>query len=147
MHYLENDYYVPARVIDRINKVTSSLMENGFYKSQKSIIDFKLKLKLRMLEVQNPKHTIDDDDDDEDEFQSLTSAHIKISFYFLLFMYGIAVLVFFGEILYFKWRNRHLGKYHKEQKIIPRLIFRTVIICIFRKSHFTTENLRCECEA
>ena len=107
-YYLENDGYVPTRMIDRIDKVTSSVMENGYYQFHKSIADFKLKLRARMLEIQNPMHT---SDDDEDDFQPLTYENMRIPFMFLLYMYGLAVIVFFGEILYSKWTNRRTGEY------------------------------------
>lgn len=102
MYYLVDGCYVPARMIDRIDKVTSSLMENGFYQFYASKIDFEQKLGMRSIRME---YNINDDDDD---LEPLLFEQMRIPLSFLFCMAGISVVVLIGEILHSKWRKRRL---------------------------------------
>lgn len=106
-YYLENDCYVPARMVDRIDKVTSSIIENGFYQFYASKIDFDFNLRIRRNDINN---NILQGNNINDDLQPLTFEQMRIPIMFLLYMMGISVVVFIGEISYFKWKDRRLRK-------------------------------------
>lgn len=69
-----------------------------------SSINFKRKLQIRTADIAL-NHDMNIDYDEVDH-QSLTFEHTRRPLLVLLGMCGIAVVVFIGEILYFKWRDR-----------------------------------------
>lgn len=98
--FLESDHYVPERVINKLDKTTSSMMENGLHEFYLSLAIFKQKLIDRAYLEQ-----IDDD------FKALTAEQLKRPMIVLSYLLGVAMIIFITECIISKWkhRNRHLN--------------------------------------
>lgn len=127
MYYLESDHIAPKRIIDRIDKVTNSLMENGLYKFYASKAEFSLKLLMRRNDINLGLYG--DNHDDDDDFHPLTMQQMLRVMFILLSLQGIAILIFIGEILIFKWRERRLRK-HTALNLLHRINVKNLVISI-----------------
>lgn len=104
-YYLVSEYYVPDRLMKRINNVTISMIESGLDKFFKSYTAF-VQMMFRAKYVE----------DDVDALQPLTLQQLKRPMLFIVSLYGVATIVFMLEksieiitIIWIKWkiwRNR-----------------------------------------
>lgn len=98
---LTSDRYISERMIAKIDKVTNSMAEQGFYQFYHSISDF------------SQKWVFGKFDKDEVDLQSITIEQLRRPIMIILLLNGIASILFVAEILIFKWlkwRNREQRK-------------------------------------
>lgn len=100
--YLATDSYVPDRLTNKINRITSSIMENGLYhyyeKKQKDLVT-KWSYTLKVLTGNN-------EDEDYDKLVPMSLEQMKRVMLFILCTYGFATIIFFAEIFIFWWNKR-----------------------------------------
>lgn len=92
--FLESDNVVSQRTLQTIDKATSSMMENGFYRFYISIASFTQQLIEREYLEQN-----------EEEFQALTVDQLKRPLMLLFALFGVSVIVFIIEHIISKWNS------------------------------------------
>lgn len=93
--YLQSDHYVPERLLNKIDKRTSAMMENGMHQFYTSFTNFLRKLFARQFARS-----------DDDDSQALTMSQLKRPMIFIFGLWGVAIIVFIAEIIIFKWKNR-----------------------------------------
>lgn len=96
--YLQSNRYAPERMLDRINRVTSSMMENGVHNFYTSIVAFKSKIFQRIHYAQLPN----------DDMQALTAKQLIRPMILVFSLWGMAVILFIVEIIIFKWKKRNI---------------------------------------
>lgn len=96
-YYLESEYYVPDRVIEMVDKVTSRMTENGLHHFYESLREF--------WKMMNYKMGGYDDDDDENNITPIIMAQFKRAMKLIWFLYALSPLVLLLEIIVFKWNK------------------------------------------
>lgn len=83
---LESEYYVSSQTIQRIDKMTSLMMESGLNRYFQSFGEFKEKFFERSFAKEK-----------NNEFQALNVVQLKRPAIFILCMYGITLIIFLIE--------------------------------------------------
>lgn len=96
---MQSDHYVPERMLNKIDKMTNSMMENGMNQFYLSFTTFQRKLFGRAFVKP-----------DEDDSQALSMSQLKRPMIVLLGLLGVAVIVFVAEKVMSKWRNRRYNE-------------------------------------
>lgn len=105
--------YVPDRLLEKINRLTASMMESGLYDFYTSMAEFDRHLRLKDLEI-----------DEDDELKPLTFDHMKRVMILFLFLIGIAVIVFILEVYLLKWITFVRWLTRKYQIVEPIIYFK-----------------------
>lgn len=92
--YLESDHYVSNRLLDRIDKMTSSMMESGLHAFYMSLNSFKQQFFERAYFSQT-----------DDEFRALTTQQLKRPMILIFGLWVLAVVVFMGEVCVIRWNQ------------------------------------------
>lgn len=95
---LTSNQYISERTITKIDKVTSSLAEHGFYQFYQSIADF-AKKKWSQKFYMSSRNSNNEDD----LFQAIAVEQFKKPISIVLYLNGIATIIFIAEIFIFKW--------------------------------------------
>lgn len=98
-YVLTSDQYISERMIAKIDKVTNSMAEHGFYQFYQSWMEFERKFLSRSAGIF----------DVEFELKPITIEQLRKPSIIVLCLNGLAVVIFVAEILVFKWlksRNR-----------------------------------------
>lgn len=94
-YYYQSDRYIPDRMLERIEKASSSMMENGLYQFFTSFVAFQRKL---FEQSYNSKS-------DEDDMLPLTFEQLIRPLFLVFSLWGISIVIFAIEIMVYKWRN------------------------------------------
>lgn len=94
-------YYPTERLRERIDKVTSSVMENGLYEYFNSRYRFKKDIELGFPSARQHNSEVDDDD-----LHALNMGQMIRPLYIVIGLLILSILVFVGEIIVFKWKAR-----------------------------------------
>lgn len=94
--YLNSVGYVSDRLLTRINKFTSSVMQSGINRFYVSYTRFKRNILERAYL-----------DDENDNFHALTADQLKRPMILVFCLWGVALIVFIAEIAVSKYRNRN----------------------------------------
>lgn len=96
-YYLVSDHYIPDRMLKKIDRTTSAMMENGLNQFFSAFTEFKRKLVARAnLNIA-----------DEDDFQALSIDQLKKPVILMVGFCGIAVIIFIVEVIIFKVKQRN----------------------------------------
>lgn len=110
--YLESENYVPDRMMKKIDKATSSFVENGLRQFYESLVDFRQKLIDRV-------HLSQLDDD----IQALTFEQLRRPMILVFCLWGITIIILILEIFISKWnasrRNRERKNVRDGRAIHP----------------------------
>lgn len=93
-YYLESDEYVPERILKKIDKTTSSMIESGFHKFFSSFWAFTEKI--ASIKLRNPENYI---------FQALTIKQLIRIVILLLYLLSISSIFFAFEVIIHKWNR------------------------------------------
>lgn len=93
--YLKSEQYVPERMLNKINKATSLITENGLSQFYLSTGVFKEKLAVR--NIQNGERAA---------FQALKLEQLKLPLILISCLLGVALGLLFVEIIIYKRRNQ-----------------------------------------
>lgn len=91
---MESDHLVSQKVIQKIDKATCLMMENGFYHFYMSMASFTQKLIERAYLVQ-----------EENEFYPLAINQMRRPMLLLFSLWSFTTIIFCVEIIVFKWKN------------------------------------------
>lgn len=92
--YLESDHYIPDRTLQRIDRMTSSMMEYGLFEFYTNFAAFKQKFIERIY--------LSEEDGDP---QALTMGQLKRPAILLVALCAFAAIILIVEIVIFKWQN------------------------------------------
>ena len=99
-------------MIDKIDRVTTSMVEHGFVQFYQSYLIYKehraFAMNFLLFEV-----TMNKRKNDGDELQSISVEQFKTPMIILLFLNGIATIILVAEILVSKWLKWRSCTYHK----------------------------------
>ena len=96
-YMLNSKNFIDDRTIQKVNRITRSMMENGMYEFYNSYTHFQSKLH---------GHSKFIPEADDDDITPLTFQQMRRFMVFTLSLYGIAVLLFVcAEFFVFKWKN------------------------------------------
>lgn len=98
---MEGEHYIPDREMKKIDRVTSLMMESGWYARWQSWIEFATPIYLNRrygypVEVGMA-------------IQRIEIQHIRRMIFLYLYLCGLSIIIFIAEILvskWKKWRNR-----------------------------------------
>lgn len=86
-------------MMEKIDQISSSMMENGMYEYFGSLLEFKQNLLLRNSDVyEGYEFNVKDD-----FIRPFTMEQLKRPIELILFFYGLAILIFLIEIIVHKW--------------------------------------------
>lgn len=79
----------------KIDKATSTMMQNGLHQFYTNFADFKQKFLVR--EYLSEK---------DDDLQALTAEQLKRPMILMSCLFGVAIVIWMAEIIIFRWKNR-----------------------------------------
>lgn len=113
-YYFESNRYVPDRLLRKVDNVASALTESGLNRFYQEIVQFNQHLMTAKRLNQN-----------ENDNSALNSQQFQRLFMLFLYNLGIALLLFFVEVIIFKfnwWCCRQYSKrrVHQSHSLRPR---------------------------
>lgn len=94
-YYLESGQYVPDRLMEKIDKTKSSMMENGLYQFYLDFAAYRQKLNRRIPTNQ-----------EDDDLQALTMEQLERPLVRILCIWSVAMIIFILEFIKMKWSCR-----------------------------------------
>lgn len=97
-YFLTSNWYISERMIAKIDEVTDSMAEHGFYQFYHSIMEFKQK-----YIGQKFSRAIGTNENEINDLRPIIIEQLRKPIIIALGLNAIAVIIFVAEILVFKW--------------------------------------------
>lgn len=86
---MNSHQYIPERIINKVNKVTSSMMANGLHQFYEMFADYLITLRAhKILRVE------------DDDFRVISIEDLRIPLIFCSFLLAIALIIFLIESIF-----------------------------------------------
>lgn len=100
-YYLASDQYVPERMLRKVDKVTSSMMESGLHHFYRTFAEFRSKFSQRPNEHQ-----------DTDDILVLEIDQMIRPMKIIFCLWGLATVLFITEVIVHKWNKWRNPSHH-----------------------------------